>query len=312
MRIGFLLDPTNPACVSNTNDFRAWLRAAGHTVHETTQLADLTTQKFDWLIVEGLRADVFSPASQALSWSNVVLRFHGPDAYQSTLLQTIQPSMWKWLAGVAFASTAWREVVAAQVQLPIPQEVLPFGVALPDAVISSLEKQSIACVCPLEWDQGLQAVLLWAASRPDLNFRCVLTAPRHAQGIRVGHMLMHDLLPNIEFSRDVSDLARWFDETRPAFVLSAAPVAEVPQALLLGMAKGATPLVYAAPGVDHFWPHRYVWKTLAQLDALVARGPDAPEASRAFVAANYDVNKCAPAFLRWLDGLPSTAPKFGV
>lgn len=232
-----------------------------------------STRPLKKLIVRMRGYDAYGPLDQ-LKWENV-------DAlvYESPLLKEIAEERFPGLRG--FRS-----------------HVIPSGVDLASIPwrdhSNYLGRKVVALIARTTSDKGYQLAYEWARRHYE-DVELHVTGALGETNPRLVSYLKYAAPTNVVVHGTV-DTVPWLEEIKADFLLSASIHESLGYVIAEAMAMGIKPLIHDAPGIATNWPIYLTWRSLNDLDRLIAHTPYQSPAYREFVEQRLDATKGSADF----------------
>lgn len=281
------------------------LRRQGHEV-QISPFDPAVCHAADVVTTEWTAEDAFEAAASGLC-NRLVLHMRGYDVFHP-----LDKLVWKNVHALVYESPLLKSLAEERfgdVLKDVKTHVIASGIDLGKWPYKERKPGNVVAIfARADYRKGHQLVLEGARRRPDLEIHTTLAlAHTHPRLVRY---LRHAAPPNFHVHEDVPDVAAWADQIGASCILSPSIWEDLGYSIAEGMALGLKPLIHDFPGSRRIWPEEFIWKTLDELDALVA-GPFDSKFHCAFVKEHYDGARQSEEFARVLfDGLarPAAVP----
>lgn len=276
----------------------AYLRRQGHEVSILPGFDSAACSKADLVWTEWCNEVVFEAAASGVC-KRLVLCMRGYDVWFPLELLN-----WKSVDALVCESPPLRNLFLSRFPLAsVRIEVIPSGIDLSKFQFQERSpKNIIAMAARADYGKGFQLAVEWVRSRPDVELHVAIALPE--SNPRLMGYLKHAAPSNLHVHPPTFDVGAWFNKIGASYLLSCSLWETFGYSIAEGMACGLKPLVHDFPGARELWPTETVWRTFAELNALLL-SPIKSQEYRAFIEEVCDGEKQSQKFSRLLMVIPA-------
>jgi len=270
------------------------LQQQGHEIVIVGGYEDAVCLPADVVIAEWCNEIAYQAAARPLK--KLIIRVRGYDVYGP--LDTLK---WENVDALVYESPLLKEIAEERFAglRGFRTHVIPSGVDLANIPWrdhgdwGAKTRPVVALIARTTSDKGYQLAYEWARRRQDIELH--VTGALGETNPRLVSYLNHAAPPNVVVHGTV-DTIPWLEEIKADFLLSASIHESLGYTIAEAMAMGIKPLIHDAPGITTNWPLYLTWRSLDDLDRLVAHTPYDSTAYREFVEQRLDAAKCSTDF----------------